>query len=35
LVAEAIPIMRRSLELDPKLPQADQFKQIMAQNPDL
>ncbi len=35
LVAAAIPLMRRSLELDPKLPLADQFKQIMAQNPDL
>ena len=35
LVAAAIPLMRRSLELDPKLSLANQFKQIMAQNPNL
>lgn len=35
LVAEAIPLMRRSLELDPSLSLAGQFQQIMAQYPDL
>lgn len=35
LVAEAIPLMRRSLELNPSLSLAGQFQQVMAQNSDL
>jgi len=35
LVAEAIPLMRRSLELNPSLSLAGQFQQVMAQNPGL
>ncbi len=35
LIAEAIPLMRRSLELDPTLSLAAQFQQTMAQYPDL
>jgi len=34
-VAEAIPLMRRALELNPSLALSGQFQQIMAQNPDL
>ncbi len=35
LIAEAIPLMRRSLELNPTLSLAAQFQQTMAQYPDL
>lgn len=34
-MAEAIPLMRKSLQLDPNIPLAEQFRQLIEQNPGL